>query len=218
MPRKPDPNKPKRPPGRPKADPGQSRYPEETWAKIRASYCAGEASLGELAKVHGVPPATVERRARREVWTVARTERMRRIQELAQERLTGLTPAPEPERASDPMTVAVETKVAVVLAHRKLIARIRGVVNDLLEVTEYQVAEVRARVEKVEPEDRGVMALTQLAETKAVGENLRTLTNTTSQLVTMEREAFGISPEDGAKREETYEERLKRLLEQSKAK
>lgn len=134
---------------------------------------------------------------------------------VARERLDGLTPAPGPESASDPMAVAVEAKVQVVLSHRKLISRIRGIVQDLLTVTEYQVAEVRGRVEALPEDLRGIKALEQIGESRAVGENLRTLTTTANQLVEMEREAFGIQAAEGP-REETYEERLKRLIAQSK--
>ena len=115
------------------------------------------------------------------------------------------------------MAVAVEAKVQIVLAHRTLTARIRGVTNDLLEIAEHQSAELRARIERQAFADRGTAALAELPSTRALGENLRTLTNTAGQLVTMEREAFGVQAADGP-REETYEERLKRLLEQSKAK
>jgi hypothetical protein len=192
------------------------RLTPEQWAALRERYESGE-SFKKLEIGAGVAEYTIRERARKEGWEVSRVERAQQVQERTRERLDGLAPAPGPEAAADPMAVAVEAKVRVVLAHRTLIARIRGVVNDLLELAEYQSAELRARVEREPAEDRGTKALTQLVETRALGENLRTLTNTTSQLVTMEREAFGIQAAEGP-REETYEERLKRLLEQSKAK
>ena len=203
-------------PKKPRKPHKPAKLDEATWAKLRARWEIGELAT-DLAREFGTTPYAISTKAKAEKWAVSRRVALQAVQDLTRERLDGLTAAPGPDAASDPMAVAVETKVGVVMAHRKMIARIRGVANDLIEVAEYQSAEIRARIEREPADSRGIVALTQLQETRALSENLRTLTNTTAQMIAMEREAFGIQAAEGP-REETYEERLKRLLEQSKAK
>jgi hypothetical protein len=212
MPKKNDTPAPKRKAGRPRTD----GLTLKQWAEIKERREAG-ISVSDLAEAYRVDADIIAKRAMRERWTISHAEAVRRVADVTAARLTGLEPAPGPEAATDPMAVAIEAKVAVVLRHRTLIGRLRGVVHDLMEITEHQVAAVREQIEGAPEGERGLQALTRLPVSSAITDKLSTLTKTTQQLVSMEREAFGISASDTGAREETYEERLKRLLEKAEA-
>lgn len=203
---------PKRKAGRPRTD----GLTLKQWAEIKERREAG-ISVSDLAEAYKVDADIIAKRAMRERWTISHAEAVRRVADVTAARLTGLEPAPGPEAATDPMAVAIEAKVAVVLRHRTLIGRLRGVVHDLMEIAEHQVGALRSGIEEAPESERGLKSLTCLPASSAVADKLATLTKTTMQLVSMEREAFGISASDTGAREETYEERLKRLLEKAEA-
>ncbi len=72
-------------------------HPLETWLKCRRDYIEGKGFLPAVARVYGIPVATVQTRAKRERWSIARADFMERKHKLPDLELPAAPQTPLPE-------------------------------------------------------------------------------------------------------------------------
>jgi uncharacterized membrane protein len=183
------------------------------WERIEADYRAGVLSLREIAALHdGVNHVAIARRAKKEGWV---RDLSGRIQAKADELVTKRTVTADvtAERAvSDKAIVEANAEViaGIRLAHRKDIAKSRRLAMAMLDELE-QVTENRDLFEQLgellrAPDDRGNDKRNDLY-TKVISsagriDSMKKLAETLKTLVALEREAYGLTVEQGNPGEE----------------
>jgi len=147
------------------------------WEAIEREYRAGQLSVAEIARQHGLSHTAINKRAKKDGWLRDLTERVR-------ERVSAKLVSPEVSEAN--AEVAVETAAArgveIVLRHRKDIARLRELREALT-----------TKAEALAPE---VATLSQLSDAVTTVESL---SRTISRLVPLERQAFNLDSGDDPK-------------------
>lgn len=174
--------------------------------RLEADYRAGSMSVVEIAKVHGCTESYVRKVAKLRGWERDLTARVRQI---AAAKLAADAPlSPEGERQA--VEDAADVRVQVVRGHRKHIARLQRIVENLHVAIERQ-SEALAEIVPTDDMDKITAALMtphQIAQTT------QKLADTQAKLIAMERQAFSIS-DDAAPPEKPYEDRLRELVEES---
>lgn len=90
---------------------GTVRY---DWETIRAEYEAG-ATMGQLAKAHGVDKAAISRRAKREGWAQDVSDAVNRLTEA---KVNGIVNTVDPKKKAAALDRAADAKAAVITRHK----------------------------------------------------------------------------------------------------
>lgn len=192
------------------------------WEAVEREYRVGQLSLRALGTKHGCTAAAISKRAEKFKWVKDATEEVRQrtkaalISQLAQVEAgevntvnTVNTPTHED------IQVAVATNITIVRAHRKdirtaadLVSLLMGQLIDAAQTRE----ELEATIDNETEEDLNNQRRSRLYKAVALpthAATIRDLTTAAKNLVALERQAYNL---DETNSEETYEERLARLM------
>ena len=167
------------------------------WDALKPHYCAGVRPLRDIAEEFGCSDAAIVKHAKKEGWT---RNLAAKIQEQADRKVAAALVAAE--RADSPaakLTEAVrvevesEVQARVRVSHRTDINRSKSAVNKLLAALEsVEIAEAPSTELKA-MRKQGVAELPAIVSLKEAAGVLKTLVEAQKSLVSMEREAYGIS-------------------------
>ena len=196
---------PKKPAPKPKKKaPGKKRRVID-WEAIEREYRLGQKSLRVIATEFKVTPAGVCKRAKKEGWIQDKSDEVRQRTQAAL--LTGgvnktvnrEVNAPTPEDVDR----AVETNVAVVVAHRKDIQAGRAVVTvqiDQLNLAAKDREELEEIIEQETSWDKDKGRRNRMLKAISLpvhAGTVRDLSTTLKNLIPLERQAFGIDERPG---------------------
>lgn len=182
------------------------------WERIEADYRAGLLSVREIASAQGISHVAIAKRAKRDGWV---RDLSKRIQDKAEQLVTTrtVTTSVTTEQAVTDRAI-VEANAEVIagirLAHRKDIAKSRRLAMAMLEELE-QVTDNRQLFEELgellrAPDDRGNDKRNDLymKVISSAGriDSMKKLAETLKTLVALEREAYGLTVEQGNPGEE----------------
>ncbi|WP_286974305.1 hypothetical protein [Pseudomonas sp.] len=190
------------------------------WEKIEHQYRVGLLSVREIAKAHGTSHTNINRRAKREGWdrdlkarVLARAETIVSRRECST-RCSTISPETEKQLIENGATVIADVR----MSHRTDIARSRRLATALLAELEGMTEgrELFAQLGDLlaSPDDNGQDKLNDLYH-KVIAlpgrsKVMKEMSDTLKTLIALERQAYNL---DEQSNEETYESRLKRLLE-----
>lgn len=199
------------------------------WEAIERDYRVGQLSLRALATKHGTTAGAISKKASAGNWVKDASQEVRertraalltepRKEKTREETGDGNTVSSEGNAPTQgDIEVAVQTNLQVITRHRRDIAKGHGLVNLLFQQLE-QAATARDELEDAiiketagdENNQRRNRMLKALSLPTHAGV-LRDLSTALKNLVPLERQAYNL---DEVNTEETYEERLARLLGQ----
>lgn len=167
------------------------------WQAIEAAYRAGGQVAG-LAERYGITRQAIYKRAsecgwQRDIASAVRSERTRKLLKVPREYTPPVVDSAEQEQLDAAVEAAAGAQVAIVTAHQAAAARLRQTIAA-------QIDELAGSNEKLP-----VRASTA-----------RQLAASLSSVVDVERKAHGIT-DDGGGETDSYEARLRKLLEESQA-
>lgn len=196
---------------------------EVDWEAVEREYRAGVLSIREIAKRHGTKEGTIRSRAKggkdREPWTRDLTDKVRN---RAKERLSrnDVTQDSRTPNASDEEIIeqGAQQIEGIVRLHRKDIADGRNLVELMFAELKSEVvnrdllAELADQhIDETKADARAANAIRRAISLPSRAGTLRDLSQSLQRLVALERQAFNMDDEQG---EGSYEERLRRLLEE----
>jgi hypothetical protein len=189
------------------------------WEALEREFRIGSMSLRALCEKHGANPGNASRRAKKEGWVQDASQEVRErtraalITQHKEEDNTVVFRDNAPTRAD--VDVAVQTNLAVITRHRRDIGQGQEIVGLLMRQL-VETAVNRESIENdIEEETKGdetnqrryrMIKAISLPTNAAV---MRDLSTAMKNLVGLERQAFNL---DELSSEETYEERLARLM------
>ena len=192
------------------------------WEAVESEYRVGQLSMRALATKHNCTAAAISKKAKEKSWVKDATQEVRertRAALIAQtgkedDSVNGVNTVNTPTR--EDVAVAVQTNLAVIKRHRKDIGQGQEIVSLLMG----QLIDTAVNRESIEndieietkDDDNGqrrfrMNKAISLPSNAAV---LRDLSTAMKNLVALERQAFNL---DEAGSEESYEDRLARLME-----
>jgi hypothetical protein len=192
------------------------------WEAVESEYRVGQLSMRALATKHNCTAAAISKKAKEKSWVKDATQEVRertRAALIAQtgkedDSVNGVNTVNTPTR--EDVAVAVQTNLAVIKRHRKDIGQGQDIVSLLMG----QLIDTAVNRESIEndieietkDDDNGqrryrMNKAISLPSNAAV---LRDLSTAMKNLVALERQAFNL---DEAGSEESYEDRLARLME-----
>lgn len=192
------------------------------WEAVESEYRLGQLSMRALATKHNCTAAAISKKAKEKGWVKDATQEVRertRAALIAQggkegDSVNGVNTVNTPTR--EDVEVAVQTNLAVIKRHRKDIGQGQDIVSLLMG----QLIDTAVNRESIEndieietkDDDNGqrryrMNKAISLPSNAAV---LRDLSTAMKNLVALERQAFNL---DEAGSEESYEDRLARLME-----
>lgn len=192
------------------------------WEAVERDYRLGQLSLRALAEKHGCTAAAISKKAKEKGWVQDATQEVRERTRAAlitsgsqaEGEVNSVNESVNKPTQVD-IEVAVQTNLAVITRHRKDIAKGHGLVAMLMLQLE-DAATHRDEIEDAIIEDTAGDLNTQRRNRmlKAISIPshagvLRDLSTAMKNLIPLERQAYNL---DETNSEETYEERLKRLM------
>jgi hypothetical protein len=190
----------------------QEKKAAPDWERIEADYRAGLLSVREMAAAHGISHTAVQKRAKAEGWVRNLAKRIQdKADALVATREVASQVATE-TTVSDRLIVEANAEViaGIRLAHRKDIAKSRRLAMAMLDELE-RVTENRELFEELgellrAPDDRGNDKRNDLymKVISSAGriDSMKKLAETLKTLVALEREAYGLTVEQGNPGEE----------------
>jgi hypothetical protein len=185
----------------------QQKKPAPDWERIEADYRAGLLSVREIAAAHGISHTAVQKRAKAETWVRNLAKRIQdKADALVATREVASQVATETS-VSDRLIVEANAEViaGIRLAHRKDIAKSRRLAMAMLDELE-QVTESRELFEQLgdmlrSEDDRGNDRRNDIYQ-KVISsagriDSMKKLAETLKTLVALEREAYGLTVEQG---------------------
>ena len=179
------------------------------WESIETHYRAGQLSIREIAKVHGISDTAIRKRAKVENWqrnltqkvdAQVRTELVR-TEEVLTEQVRSSHPAHHELTEREIINVAAAAVVQVVRSHRKQIAQgttlVQAMMGQLMQAVSER-AELEQAIEDETKGDRNQERYVKLMKAIALPTHASTmlnLANALKVLVTLERQAFSIGDE-----------------------
>lgn len=193
------------------------RKPSEPidWPPIQREYCLGQITVRNLAATHGVDASVIVRKAKQQGWI---RDKRQEVKTLSEAQLIAIGLDPEGKGSSTPTTpdiqAAATARTNVILAHRRDAVRTRSLAMTMMEELEVMTrAPVLLRDlqetlrkckagEDIPPDvlQHADHLLGQVMTLDSRAGTLKTLSETLTKVVGIEREAFGIgTPDDGDK-------------------
>lgn len=195
------------------------------WEAVERDYRAGAKSIRQIAKEHAITHTAVLKRAEAENWPRDLAGKIRAAAniQLAREVAKGQVStqvATVSERGIVEANAALQ--VEIIRSHRSDITRARSVMQGLLDdlgVAASTRETLAATASKITADDKSGQRRSALLKAISIGEQaqtLETLTRSLQRLVALERQAFGIDQMAERTPDDSYEARLRRLLEAGK--
>lgn len=158
------------------------------WEKIEAEYRAGQLSVREIARQHGVSHTLVNRKAKDEGWVRDLSAKVR------QEVTARLVSADVSTDVSNPnvrdtVRLAAERGVEVVRQHRATFARMHKIAHALLDAVEAKV-----QGDTLNP------AMALIGEKETTADVLEKVQRTVCKIVPLERQAFNLNGDSDEER------------------
>lgn len=113
----------------------EARY---DWETIRAEYEAG-ATMGQLAKLHGVSKAAVSKRAAKEGWTQDISGAVNRLVEA---KVNGVVNTVNPKKKAAALDHAADAKVSVIRRHKEEWNQHQRLIAEALEAGDFDLAKL----------------------------------------------------------------------------
>jgi len=183
------------------------------WDAIECEYRANQLSNVMLGKKHGVSEGAIRKKAKAEGWTKDLTAAVRA--KVRDELVRGQVREPN-TKDREVVEQAGVTGATVVRTHRKDIRTAADLVSllmgQLIEAAQGR-EDLENIIEEETKEDENNQRRNKLYKAVSLSTRaatIRDLTTAAKNLVTLERQAYNL---DETNAEETYEERLKRLME-----
>jgi hypothetical protein len=177
------------------------------WERIEADYRAGLLSVREIASAQGISHVAIAKRAKRDGWV---RDLSKRIQDKAEQLVTTrtvTTPVTTETAVTDRAIVEANAEViaGIRLAHRKDIAKSRRLAMAMLDELEVitdnrdlfeQLGEV-LRSEDERGNDKRNDIYNKVISSAGRIDSMKKLAETLKTLVVLEREAYGLTVEQG---------------------
>jgi hypothetical protein len=178
-------------------------YGDEIWSEIRREWDAGQISVRDMAQAYGPSPQAIRKHARRYNWpergSLVEQVRQKVETELLSSEVVEGVPSPG---AAEIVESAAKRGVGIVLRHRKIIARLLGVAETTLtELEEMQVISLDL-YRKRRTKD---IAILVASLGKARLDGMRTVSQTISQAIPLDRQAYSLDKDGGIERAIVYE-------------
>lgn len=172
------------------------------WEKIELDYRAGVKSMREIAAEHGITHAAINKRAKREQWDRDLSARIQAKADalVSKAEVSKMVTAEKLETEKATVDANAQAIANVRLSHRKDITRIKDLASSLLDELSGQTID-RELFEQLgelmfNPDDKGIDKLNELyrkvISTPSRIDSMKKLTEAFKNLVSMEREAWGI--------------------------
>ena len=161
--------------------------------RMEADYRSGVLSLDEVAKVHGITKATLIGHAKRRGW---KRDIKQKALVLAEAKMQAEQAG---ESAGEQFVIEAQAQAIITVVREH-----KSTLNRLLKLVDRTVARIEQDLEDPEAD----------LKVGSVSSSLVNLSNAAARLIASEREAYGLDNK-APPSEETYEERLKRLMEQA---
>lgn len=204
------------------------KKPTIDWEAIERDYRLGQMSLRAIATKHDTTPGAISKKAKAREWTQDASQEVRERTRAAlltqprkdqeQQAETGdgntVSSAGNAPTPAD-IEVAVQTNLQVIQRHRRDIAKGHGLVNLLfgqLQLAATHREEIEDAICEETKNDETTRRRSQMLKLVGLASHagvLRDLSTALKNLVPLERQAYNL---DEVNTEETYEERLARLL------
>ncbi|MDR6857878.1 hypothetical protein [Variovorax guangxiensis] len=191
-----------------------ARRSDIDWDAIEREYRLGQKSNKQLAAEHGVQPSSIGRRAERYGWIQDKADEVRSraanilVQAAAADVPGNATPNANPNATPTEQQIKVAARVAadVVLGHRRGLTKLSRLRDSMLDEIEAQTVaiDMLARIVEVtrEPDQNGIDKrndlLQRVISLPSRVESLKKLTEVDEKIRRGEREAFGITADEGA--------------------
>lgn len=158
---------------------------ETDWEAIEREYRAGQLSIREIARAHGVTDTAIRKKARLEGWERALADKVRNAVREKLVRSDGSHSGSHPQRANDAevVKVASERGFGVVTSHRRDLEQLHG----LKRVLSTRLATYLAGGEADGP---------FLGDKESPGDLLEKLSRITARLIPLERQAHNLDEEN----------------------
>jgi hypothetical protein len=169
---------------------GKSKRRKIDWEKIEGQYRAGQLSVAEISRGHGLTPGAVHNRAKRYGWSRDLTKQVReRVRaKLVTDDVSG-------HKTDEIIESASTTGAAVIKTHRKDIAQLQALEQRLIA----ELGDPDNPPQKVHVTSfQGVVTLTQLQLTVSErSQSLQALANVQHKRIQLQRQAFNLDEESG---------------------
>lgn len=178
------------------------------WDAIEREYRAGQLTIREISRQHGPAESTIRKRAKKCGWSRSLSAA---VKKEVREGLVREDAGPDAREDAEIVREAAARGVEVVRQHRKQLARL-SVIRDAMTSRLCEVIEGRAEGVEVTVKKRGGgekrVVLSFLGPHESLSDALLKLSRTTSQLVSLERQAFNLDAEEASGSHETTLEDL----------
>lgn len=148
--------------------------PNADWESVEREYRAGVLSVREIGKAAGVSHVAVIKRAKRYGWTQNLAARVK--EEIARRLVASEVTEEVTGNHRAIVEAAALRSIDVILAHRKMIARHRGIADGL--DAELEAESAKAENDRLPLKDRAAI--------------FESLTRSSGRVITLERQAFGL--------------------------
>jgi hypothetical protein len=166
-----------------------SDKPSIDWEAVEREYRAGQLSVREIARAHGLSEGAIRKKAKASNWSRALADRVRKQVRERLVREDGTQAGTHPQRATDGEIVdaASERGFAVVISHRRDLQQLHGLKRILAE-------RLSQHLDGVAPDGPC------LGDKETPGDLLEKLSRVTSRLIPLERQAHSLdsAPESDA--------------------
>jgi hypothetical protein len=169
------------------------------WEAIEREYRAGQLSVSEIGRQHGVSHTAINKRARKEAWARDLTERVRKE---VSARL--VSPEVSEANAQEAVETAAARGVALVRSHQASLGKANRIAEKLMSELEGSTDDNEAIVEAIEAATfNDANANRRNSMMKAVSlpsraATLRELSQTLKNLIPLERQAFNLDASAGS--------------------
>ena len=181
------------------------------WEAIEREYRAGQLSIREIARQHGVSAPAILKRAKVNGWTRNMAQAVRNAVEA--ELVSTSVSSANPREPTD-LKEAAARGVEVVIQHREMLSRLRGIFNETSRQLHQHLHEPSETAAIFQAKGDGVASL------------LTALSNSAQRIIPLERQAFNLDPRPGEQgqadeytrmSDRELDARLKRIIESAQS-
>lgn len=180
--------------------------PATDWEAVEREYRAGQLSVAQIGREHGISHPAIFKRAKKHGWTRDLSAKVRQevTARLVTDEVTAETKA-DPRKTKEAIEIAAKRGVEVVRQHRSAIDRLRKIADKLANQLDADTDDIKEIEEAIEEETAGdkngdrrarMMKAVSLSTRAGVAQQLSA---TLKNLVALERQAFNLddkSPSD----------------------
>lgn len=171
------------------------------WEAIEREYRAGQLSVSEIGRQHGVSHTAINKRAKKHEW---KRDLSKQVRQEISARLVSATVSPEVSEANarEAVALAAERGVALVRQHQSRLARANAIAERLLEELDSGtegLAEIEAAIDDETATDKSPQrrnAMLKAVSLPSRAATLRELSQVLKNTIPLERQAFNLDKGD----------------------